>query len=51
MRPNTESTRRGKAHLDCAWCELEFARIVELLAHVDERHLAIPVVPLVARVG
>jgi hypothetical protein len=31
------SGRRRAA--DCAWCGAEFPNIVELLAHVEDRHL------------
>jgi hypothetical protein len=41
MHPNAESKRGAKSPLDCAWCKVEFVHIVELLAHVDERHLAV----------
>ena len=47
MQPSVES-KRPEGPLDCAWCKAEFVHIVELLAHVDERHLAAPVAPLVA---
>ena len=46
--PNTEYERRVKSPLDCAWCKVEFAHIVELLAHVEERHLAISVARVAA---
>jgi hypothetical protein len=31
---------RRRRLADCAWCGTEFSNIVELLAHVEDRHLA-----------
>jgi hypothetical protein len=26
-------------HATCAWCELQFRTLIELIDHVDDRHL------------
>jgi hypothetical protein len=48
MQPNTEYKRGGTIPLDCAWCKVEFPHIIDLLAHVDEEHLAAAVYPIAA---
>jgi hypothetical protein len=40
MPRSTEHVTRDRPATDCAWCGAEFANIVELLAHVEDRHLA-----------
>lgn len=40
MQPNAENKRGKVSPLDCAWCKVEFGHIAQLLAYVDERHLA-----------
>jgi hypothetical protein len=47
MQPNTENKRGGAIPLDCAWCKVEFAHIIDLLAHVEE-HLAAAASPIAA---
>jgi hypothetical protein len=32
--------RPSKAHATCAWCRAELPTIVDLIGHVDEKHLA-----------
>jgi hypothetical protein len=31
----------SKAHATCAWCGSDFTSIIDLIAHVDETHLAV----------
>jgi len=38
MSTSTEE-RRDRRVADCAWCGDRFATIVDLLAHVEDRHL------------
>jgi hypothetical protein len=40
MSTNTEERTRDRRVADCAWCATRFATIVDLLAHVEDRHLA-----------
>jgi hypothetical protein len=39
MLRSTEDATRDRLVADCAWCGAEFAHIVELLTHVEDRHL------------
>jgi hypothetical protein len=48
VHADTKNERSAKAPLDCAWCHDEFPHIVELLAHVDERHLPTALAPRAA---
>jgi hypothetical protein len=40
MSTNTEKRTRDRRVADCVWCGARFATIVDLLAHVEDRHLA-----------
>jgi hypothetical protein len=40
MSTTTEKRTRDRRVADCAWCGARFATIVDLLAHVEDRHLA-----------
>jgi hypothetical protein len=40
MPRTTQDVPHDRPLTDCAWCGVEFANIVELLAHVEDRHLA-----------
>ena len=37
---SVEDVSRDRRAADCAWCRTEFPNIVELLAHVEDHHLA-----------
>jgi hypothetical protein len=37
---SAEDASRKRRVADCAWCGAEFRNIVELLTHVEDRHLA-----------
>jgi hypothetical protein len=37
---SAEDVTRDRRVADCAWCGDEFPNIVDLLAHVEDRHLA-----------
>ena len=39
MSTSTEERTRDRRVADCAWCGTRFATIVDLLAHVEDRHL------------
>ena len=40
MSTSTEERTRDRRGADCAWCGALFATIVDLLAHVEDRHLS-----------
>jgi hypothetical protein len=40
MSTSTEKRTRDRRVADCAWCGARVATIVELLAHVEDRHLS-----------
>jgi hypothetical protein len=40
MSTNSEKRTRDRHVADCAWCGTRFATIVDLLAHVEDRHLS-----------
>jgi hypothetical protein len=39
MRPLTSLPTPSGKHATCAWCRCEFATVVDLLDHVDARHV------------
>ena len=40
MSTSTMERTRDRRVADCAWCGDQFATIVHLLAHVEDRHLS-----------
>ena len=40
MSTSTKERTRDRRVADCAWCSARFATIVDLLAHVEDRHLS-----------
>ena len=40
MSTSTEERTRRRRVADCAWCGARFTTIVDLLAHVEDHHLA-----------
>ncbi len=40
MSASTEERTRYRRVADCVWCGAPFATIVDLLAHVEDRHLS-----------
>jgi hypothetical protein len=40
MSTSTEDRTRDRRVADCAWCGVRFATIVDLLVHVEDRHLS-----------
>jgi hypothetical protein len=40
MSTSTEEITRDRRVADCAWCGAQFATIVDLLVHVEDRHLS-----------
>jgi hypothetical protein len=40
MSTSTQERTRDRRVADCAWCGARFATIVDLLAHVEDRHLS-----------
>ena len=40
MQTITERPEPSSEHATCAWCAAQFSTVIELIDHVDERHLA-----------
>ena len=40
MSTSTEKRTRDRRVANCAWCGAQSATIVDLLAHVEDRHLS-----------